>query len=149
MNYVRIYQKYRFRFLVCFNNSFLYENNKEIKMGTNYYHRTNCCDKCDRFDERHIGKSSAGWQFNFQGYEDIKSYEAWLRLLWKSTKIDKTGKIFDEYGKEIDLDDFVRMVSNKQKEPNNHYDHCENEGHSMDNDWKDGEGYAFTSSEFS
>ncbi len=53
-------------------------------MGINYYHRTNICKECGRYDERHIGKSSHGWQFSFHGYNfsefqegsiDIHSFE--------------------------------------------------------------------------
>jgi len=125
-------------------------------MGTNYYHRTNICDCCNRYDEKHIGKSSAGWQFSFQGYEDapeILSYKDWLRVLWQSLMIDKTGKIFNEYNKEMSYDDFVEMVKKKQSGPHNQYDEvqkeCKERGYSIQNDWKDEEGYAFTFAEFS
>lgn len=30
-------------------------------MGTNYYAIKNLCECCNRSDEEHIGKSSAGW----------------------------------------------------------------------------------------
>ena len=122
-------------------------------MGTNYYQRTDICKCCNRFKERHIGKSSMGWQFNFQGFDEgygmpiIRSFEDWKREL----KAD--GKIFDECGQELSFNEFVEFVESKQIEPNNHYDECSKEcekrGYNMDNDWKDDEGYAFTSSEFS
>ena len=120
-------------------------------MGTNYYHRTNICKDCNRFNKKHIGKSSAGWQFNFQGYEadedgngEIKSWDDWYEEL---TRLD--GKIFDEYGKEIGFQEFTEFVQNKQTERNNHYDHFKEKGYDMTNDWKDALGYAFTSAEFS
>ena len=137
-------------------------------MGTNYYHQSDCCKHCKRSDKRHIGKSSKGWQFSFQGYKadkfpedgdikvsnlEIKSYKDWLAVLWKSLKIDKTGKIINEYGNEISFDDFVLMVKNHQGEPNNQYDHCSERQaehvFDMSRDWKDEEGYAFTLAEFS
>ena len=55
-------------------------------MGTNYYHRTNICPHCNRYDERHIGKSSVGWHFNFRGYDEIKTFEDWKKVLRKPMK---------------------------------------------------------------
>jgi len=112
-------------------------------MGTNYYHRIDICEHCDRYDERHIGKSSAGWQFNFWGDDNIKSFKDWKEVL----KLG--GKIFDEYGTELSFKDFIYLVEFKQNQPKNHYDYCTEQGYDMRNDWKDEEGYAFTSSEFS
>lgn len=126
-------------------------------MGTNYYHRTNICDGCNRFNELHIGKSSAGWQFSFQGCynfgdeekPDIRSFEDWKK------RLQAGGKIFSEYKEEISFEDFVALVEGKQtgtynNRPNmNHYDHCKEEGYDMKHDWKDNEGYSFTVSEFS
>lgn len=121
-------------------------------MGTNYYHRTDICPHCNRYKERHIGKSSAGWQFFFRGYNEqvvISSFEDWKR------ELQAEGRIFDEYGQEISYDDFVKMVEEKQnlKSNLNHYDYCIGEaasrGYDMNNDWKDKEGYSFCSSEFS
>ena len=120
-------------------------------MGTNYYQRRNICEHCDRYDEKHIGKSSAGWQFSFQGYKDeakphlhtILSFIDWKKELQIS------GKIFDEYGRELSIEEFIELVEGKQSQPHNQYDHCVKEGWNMDNDWKDQEGYAFTSSDFS
>jgi len=56
-------------------------------MGTNYYHRTNICEKCGRFDETHIGKSSWGWTFSFHGPNGVSSYANWLKTL--STSMTK------------------------------------------------------------
>ncbi len=121
-------------------------------MGTNYYHRTNICNCCNRHDERHIGKSSAGWQFNFQGYynfgeedkPDIRSFKKWQEIL-------QEGKIFNEYGEEISFNEFISIVSSKQElnDNKNQYDSCKARGCNLNNDWKDEEGYAFTTAEFS
>lgn len=121
-------------------------------MGTNYYQRINICDCCSRFDEIHIGKSSAGWQFHFQGYIDrdsfpkIASFEDWKREL-------QVGKIVDEYGREYTLPEFIEIVEAKQKVLTNinHYEYCQSaEGYTRNNrDWIDKEGYSFTKSEFS
>jgi hypothetical protein len=129
-------------------------------MGTNYYHRTNICNHCNRYEEKHIGKSSAGWQFSFQGYKEdisrIMSFEDWKRELQTKGVI---GVICNEYGEEISFEDFVKMVEDKQtgkfnNKPNrNRYDYClENRnvyGYDMSREWKDKEGYSFTFAEFS
>lgn len=87
-------------------------------MGTNYYVRYNICKECERYDEIHIGKSSAGWTFTFQAQEDevtIKSYKEWLSFLSK-----KGVKIFDEYNRKISLQKFKELVEAKRNERNNH-----------------------------
>ena len=123
-------------------------------MGTNYYQRTNICKYCNRYEEKHIGKSSGGWQFIFRGYSAdehrpiICSFEDWKTEL-------KNGKIFTEYGEEISFDNFVRFVEDKKigkfnDKPNlNHYDHGVKEGYNTQYDWKDSKNHSFTSSEFS
>lgn len=76
-------------------------------MGTNYYVKTNECKCCNRYDERHIGKSSVGWAFNFRGYvDDNLSLRSWQD--WKLFLKDKT--IFTEYGQEVEYDNFVGMI---------------------------------------
>ncbi len=78
-------------------------------MGTNYYYRTNICKTCGRFEESHVGKSSAGWQFIFQMPEGvvIKSMRGMRTFL--------DGKlIFDEYGKTVTHEEFWAMVESKQ-----------------------------------
>ena len=125
------------------------------KMGTNYYHRINICESCSRYDKRHLGKSSGGWEFSFQGYNaeqhqpPLLSFEDWKR------KLQADGKIFDEYGKEYSYKEFVELVENKKGgtfngRPNlNQYDHCKENGYNLNDDWKDPEGHPFTFSEFS
>ena len=118
-------------------------------MGTNYYQRTDICECCKRFKQRHIGKNSMGWQFSFQGYsgfEDnpkIKSFEDWKR------ELQADGKIFDEYGRELTFEEFVELVEKSQTEKLNHYDWCHKQGYDMGNDWKDPEEYAFGFRDFS
>jgi len=114
-------------------------------MGCNYYHRTAICTECGSFIERHIGKSSGGWQFCFQGYRDIvpviRSFSDWKR------ELEAGGKIFDEYNGEVNLAEFIEFVESKQSEPNNHHDFC-GDGNT-DEDWKDTEGYSFSTRDFS
>lgn len=120
-------------------------------MGTNYYHRYNSCSECGRYNERHIGKNSAGWQFSFRGYNDdegkplVASWEDWKNVL-------KIGRIFDKYGREWSYDDFVAKVE-KTKGKQNHYDYLRdspNYGASYLQDmWKDAEGWDFSTTGFS
>ena len=122
-------------------------------METNYFHRTDICETCNRFKERHIGKSSIGWQFSFKGHNEIHpeiySFEDWKR------ELQADGKIFTEYGEEVSFEDFVKLVEAKKAMSDNksHYDYCLAEhtvrGYNMNNDWKDDDGHSFTFSEFS
>ena len=137
---------------VEWDNIFLMEK----KMSTNYYHRTDICESCKRYKEQHIGKSSAGWEFSFQGYNAeehrpaIMSFEDWKR------ELQADGKIFDEYGTEISVDDFIKLVEDKKggtynDKPNlNHYEYLSKQTvYDMSEEWKDPDGHSFTSSEFS
>ena len=117
-------------------------------MGTNYYQRTEICECCGRYDEKHIGKSSAGWQFSFRGYNAeehrpaILSFKDWKREL-------KNGKIFDEYGREMPYEDFLAFVEEKKSQPNNHFDYCVKNNLSRETDFKDPDGHSFSNTEFS
>jgi hypothetical protein len=120
-------------------------------MGTNYYQRTDICDCCNRYKERHIGKNSHGWTFNFRGYKHVEdvpkiaSFEDWKRELIAE------GEIFDEYGRKLTFDEFVELVESKKTAPNSHFDYCEKQSYDkvyMDY-WKDDEGFSFTGGEFS
>ena len=120
-------------------------------MGTNYYQRTDVCECCNRYKERHIGKSSAGWQFLFRGYKSDKdmpkiiSFEDWKK------ELQLNGKIFNEYEVEIPFVDFVNMVISKKAEKNNHYDYCIKNSLicKLDSNWKDDAGFSFSGEEFS
>ena len=77
-------------------------------MGTNYYLRKSICDKCDRYDELHVGKSSAGWHFSLHiipelGINDLES--------WKKHFVG--NKIFDEYGDEITPEQMICVITER------------------------------------
>lgn len=126
-------------------------------MGTNYYVAKNLCECCNRYDEEyHIGKSSFGWAFSFQGYreERLVSWRAWKEFL-------KNKTIKDEYGDTMSYEDFVAMVET-YKSPNFVHENGRknlqhNEQGKIDKrpwfnpeyDWDDEDGYAFCSREFS
>lgn len=124
-------------------------------MGTNYYVAENVCECCDRYDEKfHIGKSSFGWAFTFQGYkyDGLTSWQKWKEFL-------REEKIYDEYNDLIDYDWFVEFIEGK-KAPNFirenghknlvHNDEGRKEGwFDSEYDWDDPQGYSFCSREFS
>jgi hypothetical protein len=126
-------------------------------MGTNYYVAKNRCECCNRYDvEYHIGKSSIGWAFSFQGYpsERLVSWRAWREFL-------KNQIIMDEYGERIDYEWFVTMIET-YKSPsfvneNGRKNQQHNEAGKRDKypwfnpeyDWDDEDGYSFCSREFS
>jgi hypothetical protein len=71
----------------------------------------NICDKCGRYDDVHIGKSSAGWKFTFQ-FNGGKFYKTMPQMKeWLSNKV-----IVNEYNEEISHEYFWKIVKEKQKE---------------------------------
>ena len=79
-------------------------------MGTNYYHITNEWPVPEHVDRRHLGKSSAGWVFALRVYpeEDIRSLSDVVEL------IASNGRIEDEYGYEISLEEFLIIVIDRR-----------------------------------
>ena len=109
-------------------------------MGNNYYARYGLCLHCSRYEEIHIGKSSAGWQFMFHATEEIKSYKDWLKFLSR-----KGTKIYDEYNKEVSLEEFKKLIAEKQKPIyDNHAEMYKDMGSYLDD-----EGYSMSPYEFS
>jgi hypothetical protein len=109
-------------------------------MGTNYYHHIDVCECCGRAGEVvHVGKSSAGWTFTFQGTEEIRSYQDWLDAM----EADPASKILDEYGREISLEDFKAIVELKRDENRNHARDY------PDGSWLDPDGHSFSGHDFS
>jgi len=125
-------------------------------MGTNYYVADNVCECCNRYDEKyHIGKSSWGWAFSFQGYkyDGLTSWQKWKDYL-------KDKKIYDEYNELIDYDWFVEYIEtlkapNFVNPDNGHKNLVHNQEGRKEGwfrpeyDWDDPEGYSFSSRNFS
>lgn len=124
-------------------------------MGTNYYTLADAEVSLQYpggvSEELHIGKNSYGWQFSFRAHEDlgIVSRDKWFEFL-------KGRVIYDEYGDEISLDRFVKLVLSKQSDENkNHRIECLKSDdfwtkhHALGNTYLDPLGYSFTKSEFS
>ena len=92
-------------------------------MGRNFY----CIKKQPSLYNKaiHIGKSSAGWKFNFRGYQrepigefttetiSINSVDDWKEYLKNDDLV-----ILDEYDKIITYDEFFELVEEKQKSDN-------------------------------
>jgi hypothetical protein len=90
----------------------------------------------------HIGKSSFGWNFNFRAHEGIRSYTEWLIAL--TVGLSRGGIIVDEYGREMSLEGFQKMVDNKQD--SKFRCHAREYGH---NTFLDPGGFSFIDGEFS
>lgn len=62
------------------------------------------------FEEVHIGKSSVGWRFLFDGnnqeWKTIQQYKDWIA----------NYEIYDEYGNKYTQEEFWKMVEEKQSE---------------------------------
>ncbi len=94
----------------------------------------------------HIGKSSFGWQFSFQTFDEveppIRSWKAWQEVL-------QTGVIKDEYDKVVTLDELCALIESKRG-GKNHAVECKPDGYLGDyGSFLDDEGHSFTTSEFS
>jgi len=113
-------------------------------MGTNYYVTRDTCPMCNHAETRlHIGKSSAGWKFCFHAINELnlKSYRQWMDY------ISECGALFDEYGREFTLDQFLKLVDSKQCDKDNT---TEESWRSEDSfPYNDPDGYNFLAREFS
>jgi len=140
-------------------------------MGTNYYWRFDECRCCERYEEKHIGKRSGGWEFCFRGYRDDSVDASETILSWADWKARlQSGGILDEYGTPIPVDEFIKMVE-KEAGPGvtsmtstgprpllNHIDAILGDKRyesswpsyrDTTKHWKDSQGYAFSAGEFS
>lgn len=110
-------------------------------MGTNYYLVKN---RPSTDSGLHIGKSSLGWRFLFHKLpiwetdKPLNTFEQWRDYL-KETTESGNYVIMNEYDEVVSLDDFLKMVANKQNENKpDMFEYCENVN-----------GYRFASGEFS
>lgn len=115
-------------------------------MGTNFYYRETKPRRLGwDVEEKHIGKQSSGWQFNFRAHKgedgkiEIGSWQQWKEILTRA----KAGAIFDEYGKRWSAAEFIAMVE-ESRPAKNHGDYV---GYA-DGTWNDPEGWSFCLTEF-
>lgn len=79
-------------------------------MGENFYHSARACPTCGHRPEgKHIGKSSHGWSFLFQGYWDITSYQDWKKEFENPKK-----QIVNESGDALTIQEFDKIVQSKK-----------------------------------
>jgi hypothetical protein len=146
---------------------FLKKNNN---MSTNFYIRYNICNQCDRYDEIHLGKSSAGWKFLFHEIKASFPLPKWnkdVKKLLKNSIIEyikldsfidienfllkycpKYIKIFDEYEEEISVKDFLELVKSKQ-DNKSHIHYCNEHNFPLDDYFMDESSYEFSKGDFS
>jgi hypothetical protein len=81
-------------------------------MGTNYYARENYCEHCQRGDELHIGKSSAGWHFALHiiPERDLIDLDSWTAFLTDTTV---KRPIFDEYGSPVTFEELMKVITER------------------------------------
>ena len=108
-------------------------------MGTNYY----AVSKNTNTQPIHIGKSSYGWLFLFHKTDQFSNYEEVQEWLQKHTsKKNSKYKIIDENGTELNFQEFLDIVNEKQIDPFNlenpdNFKYCDNIN-----------GYRFSSEDF-
>jgi hypothetical protein len=118
-------------------------------MGINYYHFPHECPCCRHKDRAHIGKSSWGWTFSFQGTETIRSWRDWQLIL------SAGGEIRDEYGCTVPLDDLRALIESKRTAQHNHTTYCRSSNdpwtrlYGNEECWLDEEGNSFSGRDFS
>lgn len=87
-------------------------------MGTNYYHRTNICGCCQRYDETHICKSFGTLHGLFEWLdEDPYGYRP-VVVTWQQWKARLliSGEVWDEYGDHIPTDKFIAQMEDKTRD---------------------------------
>lgn len=115
-----------------------YGERRKKLMTTNYYVKTDPCEKCGQCKtERHIGMSSKEWEFHFRAYheESLISYKDWISQL-----NDPDSVIVDEKGTQIPFQEFKSFIDRKRikKDCPSHCDDDYFKGF-----WKDSKGNIF------
>lgn len=110
-------------------------------MGMNYFVKVGS-------KELHIGKSSIGWQFLFEGHKgyDLDSKNEWLHFLSKYRK-----NIYDSEEQLITFNELREIIERKSARDltlKNHYDECLKSDKLENHTIKDDEGYTIIFNEF-
>lgn len=79
-----------------------------IRISTNYY-GLSASENPNATKGVHLAQSEYGWEFLLQGNprKGITGIHSWLRQL------DDFAVITDEYGRQIDLDDFLEQIEDR------------------------------------
>lgn len=82
-------------------------------MGTAFYHRTNICACCDRYDEQHICNSHISFEALMEWPDEMSTERvvvvgSWQE--WKARLVAIPGEVWDEYGKQIPVEQFIADV---------------------------------------
>ena len=97
-------------------------------MGTNFYVEPRVSSKDMRVLKKygydvpclHLGKSSSGWKFLFQGFYDKPFLGEEIDISsvsdWKQFVIKNELRIVDGYGKVYTWEQFIKFVDNRQEE---------------------------------
>src|ERR1039458_9240604 len=87
-------------------------------MSVNYY-AENKCKCCDNVKRIHLGASSHGWTFTFQGDREanVIDFDSWLNRI--NALNAKGYEIVNEYNDKIGLDDLCNMIKDKRNAPQN------------------------------
>lgn len=120
-------------------------------MSTNYYYHLspkNVCNYCNRSDKSeivHIGKSSAGWTFSFHGTDKVRSYKDWIAFFETNS-----GDIVNEYGKMVSINEFKKIIESKMDAKYNHaiYSSKREPEYAQKYCWIDNDGHSFNSAGF-
>ena len=85
-------------------------------MGRNFYFKRTLCKWCGNSDYKHIGKSSAGWNFSLHVYPDegINDLQDWIDL-WNKTWREEGLEPFiqDEYGSPITVEEILKIITER------------------------------------
>lgn len=134
-------------------------------MGTNFTWRTGDCTACGRFDEHHVGKSSAGWSCLFRAYPHrliSAAHPDWghdpaspfghpvlSRADWR-TVFAAGGQLRNEYGEIIpDALAWLAALTPPDADKRAWEDSQTGAPLHRDREWRDREGFRFYAGEFS
>lgn len=128
-------------------------------MGTNYYHRSNICECCGRFDEQHICKSMTMFNgvvrwLDEKPYGFVVTVPSWQD--WKA-RLVAGGEVWDEYGERWDTDQFIERVEVTDADDRGsqhawivrNRPELASDGPEDSRDWLDADGFSFHGGEFS
>lgn len=118
-------------------------------MGTNYYVEAQPpCEHCKRpYESKHVGKSSMGWKFLFNGTE-FKTFGEWKKYL-----LEHDGLIKNEYGDNEPAEELINFIVSKSDGMNlaeyyEKYPEHRSPWNANHKEWEDG-GCRFYDGEFS